>query len=112
MAISTTLTDSHTNTNKFDSTLPIDSTASINPTNFSTPKLHTTSTYISSTQPQDLTSPEIDNSFETTFFIALFSSVGIIAGTVLTIGIVFYYKSKKFSVIHPKGGKNEFIELK
>ena len=65
----------------------------------------------SSTKTQPL-SLEIDDSFETTFMIALFSSVGVIIGTISMIGVVIYCKSKKFSMIHPTVEKNEFIPLK
>ena len=75
-------------------------------------KSNATSTYTSSTKTEAFTTAKKDDSFETVFLTALFSSVGAIIGTTLIIGLSFYCKSKKFSVIHPAVDKNEFIELK
>ena len=75
-------------------------------------KSNATSTYTSSTKTEAFTTAKKDNSFETIFLTALFSLVGAIIGTTLIIGLSFYCKSKKFSVIHPAVDKNEFIELK
>jgi hypothetical protein len=76
-------------------------------TNSTSSNLNSTSSMLGAT-----ITPQTDDSFETLFLTALFSSVGVIMATVLVMGIVVYCKSKKFSVIHPTGGKNEFIELK